>query len=220
MTGARWEQLAASSGIAFVALFIAGTALDPVVDPGGETANVVARQILDNQERTLGSAYAVGFAGLAFVWFAGALRAFLRRHDTTGRLSAVAFGGGVIGGAVLVISAVLRGTALELADRARNAETTQIANLLGQSLTFIGIAFAAALLVGATVLLSFRTGALPRWLGVLGAVGAALGLVYFWPINVLGGMLTLIWIIATSIVLMQRVGVAQAEPAPLERELP
>lgn len=214
MTEARWEQLAAGSGIAFVAFWFAGVALDPVVDPGGDPASVVTQQILGDQARTWGSAYATGFAGFFLVWFAGSLRAFLRGREPTGRLSAVAFGGGVLGGALLVASAVLWAGALELADRAGNIETAQLAALLGETLRLFGLPFASALLVGATVLLSFRTGVLPRWLGVFGAIAVALGLVFFWPINFLGGLLTLIWFVATAVVLMSRVGAPETEAAP------
>lgn len=214
MTEARRERLAAATGIVFVALWFAGVALDPVVDAGGDPAEVVRQRILDDQARTWGSVYATALAALALVWFGGSLRAFLRRRDPTGRLSAVAFGGGVLGGAVLVASAALWSTAVELADRAGNAGTTQVAALLGETFRFIGLPLAAALIVGPTVLLSIRAGIFPRSLEVLGVIGVALGLVFFWPLNVLGGLLTLIWFVGTSVALIARVGAPGAEAAP------
>src|SRR5688500_16678454 len=92
----KWERWAAGAGLIFVDLFI-GALFDPVVDPLGDEASVVAAQLLDNRGPARLAAYAGGFAALALVWFVGSLRSTLRRAEGgTGRLSAVAFGGGVM----------------------------------------------------------------------------------------------------------------------------
>jgi hypothetical protein len=73
MAESKLERLAAGAGLMFVALFI-GALFDPVVDPIGDDAAVVAAQLLENRGQARLAIYAGGLAALALVWFVGSLR--------------------------------------------------------------------------------------------------------------------------------------------------
>lgn len=204
MREAKWERLAAGAGLAFVALFM-GALSDPVIDPVGDGASVVAGQLLDNRVQARLAVYAGGLAALALVWFVGSLRSTLRRAEGgTGRLSAVAFGGGVMAGVTLLASSAFSSAALEFADYGDDPAGARLAAGLAESL-FYATNFGMALLVGATFVIALRHGVIPRWLAWVGAVGGVLSLVLIWPFFVIGVLVFLFWVAALSFVLISRV---------------
>ena len=207
MAESTWERLAAGTGLVSVVLFIVSFSVNPVSDALGDEASVVAEKLLANQARALVSASAGVLAALALVWFAGSLRSTLRQAEGgTGRLSAVAFAGGVMAGVTgLTASALLR-TAAEFVRRQDDSEGARMALSLAESTMGVASAFAMALLMGATFVIALRHGAIPRWLAWVGAVGAVLALVPQYPIFVVGFLIALFWVAALSIVLIRQVG--------------
>lgn len=204
MTEAKWERLAAGTGLLFVALFIAAL-FDPVVDPAGDEASVVAAQLLDNPGQAWLAVYAGGLAALALVWFVGSLRSALRRAEGgTGRLSAVAFGGGVMAGVALLASSAFLSAAVSLADYGDDPAGARLAASFSEHL-FFAASYGMALLVGATFVLALRHGVIPRWLAWVGAVGGVLSLLQIWPFFPIGVLIFLFWVAALSVVLMSRV---------------
>jgi hypothetical protein len=203
MTEAKWERLAAGAGLLFVALFIAAL-FDPVVDPAGDEASVVAAQLLDNPGQTWLAIYAGGLAAVALVWFVGSLRSTLRRAEGgTGRLSAVAFGGGLMAGAALLASSAFLSAAVSLADYGDDPAGARLAASFAEHL-FFAANYGMALLVGATFALALRHGVIPGWLAWVGAVGGVLLLVAIWPFFIFGGLVFLFWVAALSLVLMRQ----------------
>lgn len=203
ITESKLERLAAAAGLMFVALFI-GALFDPVIDPIGDDAAVVAAQLLENRGQARLAIYAGGLAALALVWFVGSLRSTLRRAEGgTGRLSAVAFGGGVMAGATLLASSAFSSAALEFADYGGDPAGARLAAGLAEYL-FYATNFGIALLVGATFVIAFRHGAISRWLAWVGAVAGAMSLVFVWPFFVIGMLIFLFWVTALSISLMSR----------------
>jgi hypothetical protein len=203
MAESKLERLAPGAGLMFVALFI-GALFDPVVDPVGDEAAVVAAQLLQDRGQARLAIYAGGLAALALVWFVGSLRSTLRRAEGgTGRLSAVAFGGGVMAGATLLASSAFSSAALEFADYGEDPAGARLAAGLAEYL-FYATNFGMALLVGATFVVALRHGAIPRWLAWVGAVAGALSLVLIWPFFVIGVLIFLFWVTALSIVLLGR----------------
>jgi hypothetical protein len=101
-------------------------------------------------------------AAVAFLWFAGSLRAVLRRkEDGEGRLSAIAFGGGVAAGVFMLAgpAANLFGALFAQQLTAAQAQTFY---LFGDVFLYPA-AMGAAVLVAATALVALRTAVLPRW---------------------------------------------------------
>lgn len=203
MAESKRERLAAGAGLIFVVLFI-GALSDPVVDPIGDGASIVAGQLLDNRGQARFAVYAGGLAALALVWFVGSLRSTLRRAEGgNGRLSAVAFAGGVMAGVTILASSAFSWAALEFADYGDDPAGARLAAGFAEYLFFF-TNFGMALLVGASFVIALRHGAIPLWLAWVGAVGGALSLVLIWPFFVLGVLIFMFWVAALSIVLIRR----------------
>ncbi len=207
MAQSTWERLAAGTGLVFVVLFIVSAVVNPVSDALGDEASVVAEKLLANQARALVSVAAGVLAAFSLVWFAGSLRSTLRQAEGgTGRLSAVAFAGGVMAGVTILVSSALTRTAAEFVRRQDDSEGARLASSLAESTMGAATIFGLALLAGATFVIALRHQAIPGWLAWVGAVGAALSLVPQYPIFAFGLLIVVFWVAALSIVLIRRVG--------------
>jgi len=161
-------------------------------------------------------------AFLFFLFFLGSLWGALRRAEKgNGWLSATAFGAGVmsvtikLGSAAPVLAARYRaGEGLD----PQLARTLQDINNASFALTF----FPLAVLLAAFAIVAIRSGALPRWLGWIGAVLAVafIGGGVAGSVNLesewagLPMILFTVWVIATSVVLIRRAG----GPRTVERD--
>ena len=208
----RLVTLSGAVGIALVlASFIAaGTA--PAA--GAPTAEVVS---FYDQHRTgqVVSAVLLSLGSVLFLVFTAAFVTFLQREDARPRAEAtVCLGGGVLLTMGLTLFA---GLSLALGDVGGSLDPSalRVLHVLNQELFYpVTVGTAAYLLgAGAGVL---RTGALPRWLGVVALVFAAIAAV---PSHVLGGSLVHIgfvgfmglglWTVVASGLLATRNGPAQ-----------
>lgn len=213
MSNVRWERMAAASGVVFVPLFIGAGIL--IGSAGGELVEnidpaIVAQRLADNTGQLFAGATLAGLAAAALLWFAGSLRAILRPGEgTAGRLSAVAFGGGVLGAALIVTAAILSAAAaFDLADHLGLDEAATAVYSLGGGMAFFGTAFALGLLATAASLVMVRTGTFPKWLGIWGLI-TGIVLVLGWATffaTFIAGAVALLWLIATSIVAVRKVG--------------
>ena len=166
----RWsaDRLAATSGIAFVVLFIVSffSATKP---PDSTDSNAEwVTYFLNHHRATLISAVLLGAAVMFFIWFAGSVGAALRNAGEA-RLGAVAFGGGVATAAAATVVAALQGA---LAYRIAIDSPANVKAFvdLGYSIQVL-LSFPIAVLIGATAIASWRTGVFPRWWA--GTSGAA-----------------------------------------------
>jgi hypothetical protein len=97
----RWERLGAATGILFV--FLSVLALSIGGQPGA--APDVVQYFVDNRGRLLVQSFLAGVASIFFLWFLGSVRSYLRAAEGgTGRLSAVAFAGGILTLGLLMLS--------------------------------------------------------------------------------------------------------------------
>lgn len=177
---ARWERWAAYGGIAFVVLTVLWAVLVSGAPDVGSSNKAIRDFYNDEGDRRLlwlGS-LALAFAGLAFLWFLGSLRTYLRRAEgEPGRLSAVAFGGGlVMVGLLFVKNAVNASIAATIAFGERfDADPNLVKLLQGLFVLLLGHeGVAAAVLVGSASVVALRTAILPRWFGWLGLAIAVL----------------------------------------------
>ncbi|HEV3473831.1 MAG TPA: hypothetical protein VG602_00455 [Actinomycetota bacterium] len=201
----RWERWSALTGIVFVALFVA------LGFVGGETPeNADAQELVafyqDQGEVGVGLQYfLVGLGAAAFLWFVGTLRSVLRRAEgEPGRLSAVAFGGGVAS-AVLVLmagSAFIAPAATVVFEEDPVALTPILDAVIG-STGFIALNFAiiaSAVMFTATGVVALRTRVLPAWYAWVGFVislGLVVNIFYFF-----GFFAWLAWVLVTSVILL------------------
>jgi hypothetical protein len=213
MRDGRWERLAPLTGVVFIALVI------PVFLLGGEPpdADDSTQEVVDfwtsNDDELIVGAILAALAGLFLLWFVGSLRSALRTAEGgTGRLSAIAYGGGVILAGGIALSA---GIQFAAADTAGDVppEVTQVLSVLNSDLFFPFVVGTMGLLL-ASGLLALRTGVLPSWLGWAAIVIAVVGIT---PAGFIAFLASLVWILVTSILLYQR---QPAPAAPTPREPP
>jgi hypothetical protein len=194
------RRLGAASGIFFVVLSLLGSD----VLGGTETEVGVLVEL-------------IGFA--FFPFFLGSLWVCLRSaEDDGGWLSAIAFGTGLVALAVKLASG-----APVLATRPNEGMNPEVARSLiaMNDASFLLTFLPLAVMLSATSIVTMRWGALPQWLGWMSVV-AALGLFGALSAAIIAPsppewtflpmLLYLLWIVATSIVLIRRAG----EPRPVE----
>jgi hypothetical protein len=215
MADPRWERLGAATGIVFVLLSL----LALIIGGSPGASPDVVQYFVDNRERALVQSFLAGVASIFFVWFLGSVRSYLRAAEGgTGRLSAVAFAGGIVTLGFLMFSLTVT-TALAdgMAENADPDTSRAFYALVIQAsdLTF----FPVVAFTGASALVILRTKALPAWLGWLGIGVAVLSLsrgtaffVESGPFSSAGMlesvaiMAFLLWLLLTSILLVRRVG--------------
>lgn len=221
MAVSRLERLAPLSGIAFVVLTAVGIVIswaDSPEDFPGKTPDIV--EYFTEQSGSIVAGAWIGLVGAFFLlWFAGSLRSRLRLAEgADGRLSSIAFGGAVAAATILmVMNAAYAIAALRVEEHDEISPDTATALYdLANGLVGAALPVALAVLVGATGVLALRTGALPRWLGILSLV-IMVGLLIL-PIAWILNLAALIWVLVVSVMLYLRpgveAGVAATEPPP------
>ena len=209
MNNSRLERLAPLTGALTAVLILTGAA-NGAFDylPSADRAMEIYS---DNPIRMMVDGYLGLVSVFTLIWFAGSVYSALReREGGTGRLSIVAFGGGVAsamaigGGYTVKVAAATRASAA--------GGLSPIAAVTSYDLygTFLGnfTAFTFAAFIGATAIVSLRTAMFPRWSGWASAV-LALGLIS--PIGYLFVAFALVWLVGMSISLYRR-GAAQSIP--------
>jgi hypothetical protein len=206
----RLERLAPLTGVISVALFIIGSLVISIYDylP---PAQKVADYLNGNATRVSTGAYLASISAFFLIWFAGSVHSALReREGGTGRLSMVAFGGGVA-------SAVAMGTAFtSILSAGLRAGAPGGITPIGAITMFdfwsqtAGQMFAISLAVfiGATAVVSIRTAMFPAWFGWISAL-VAFGLLT--PVAYIVLALAVVWLLVVSIWLYFR-GASKGEP--------
>jgi hypothetical protein len=223
-----WDRVAAATGIAFVVLGIIALVVVPQPPQPDASSGEVAAYFTDNRSGILAQTYLFAVAGLFFLWFLGSLRSHLRRAEGgTGRLSAVAFAGGI---ATFAAFGTGSGISAALAAGIAPQGDFAVANAFFEfgSQVFSGVSFPVIVLSLAASLAILRFRAFPDWLGWLGLGVALSGVIgtfalfadsgFFAP----GGGFTYIafglffvWFLLLSVVLIQQLPApAPARAAP------
>lgn len=223
MAEARWERLAAATGIVFVILGAAAYLIAGQPPAADDPVEEIVSYFTENRDSLLLSNYLWGVAGIFFIWFLGSLRAHLRTAEGgAGRLSAVVFGSGILLGAfftggIITTTALTFGVAQEA-----SAEVSGAFYRLG-SQAFNFTSFSVVVFAGATSLISGRTKVFPAWLAWLGwlvALSGAVGSVAVFVESgafATGGAYTnvgfglfFVWFLLLAITLTQQAGKAPA----------
>lgn len=160
----HWEQVAAATGAGAVILLIVGSFIVPEMPKINASAITVQQYFIHHRNDVRVSVYLIGVAGALFVWFLGVVRTYLRHVEGgNGRLSAVAFGAGLVflaaSGTEFLVQA-----ALAFAARTADASTIQaFYDMVATSASLL--AFPLIPFGGAIAVVSFRHRGLPSWLG-------------------------------------------------------
>jgi hypothetical protein len=154
----RGEQFALLLGLAGL-IVLEGPADRPELDA---PPRVILAYFGDRDTVILGS-FLLMLAAIFFLWFAGSLRSVLRSaEEGVGRLSAIAYGGGVAAAAFMLAFPASNVAGALFAEQL-SPEGAQTFYLFGDMFLYPA-AMAAAALIATTALVALRTGALPRWL--------------------------------------------------------
>jgi hypothetical protein len=220
-----WERIAAGLGIIFVVLQVGAGAMlggAPALDaPPPE----IQSYLVDDGINVLLAATMAASAAFFGLWFLGSLRTFLERAEgDPGFLSRVAFGAGLVT-ITLATTASLPTVALAWGDTAARAEPGLLQAVWNlNTLALVPIGSSAGAFCLAIALIILRTRALPAWLGWIGVLAAAAGvLAVFYliaddpdsplgtPANLGGFLLSMLFILLLSIFMVTRLG--RTEPA-------
>jgi hypothetical protein len=199
----RWLPL---TGVVAVVLWIIGVFVFESAAPGGDaSASEILAYFDEDSTSIFIGAFLFALGTAFFVWFLGSLRAaFLAAEAQPGRLTAVAFAGGV-GKAVFdmgVVGAMAAG-ALAADESDDLAPQTAQALFFVDDAFFIGAEFMALVFMSAAGALILMRRALPAWLGWLALV-IALGLLIVpigWAFLLFGVPL---WVLLASVTLFMR----------------
>jgi hypothetical protein len=222
----QWDRLAAATGIVFVLMQIATGVLmgdTPDFDAGPRE---IREYFIDDGGAILAVTMINALSALFFIWFLGSLRAVLRVSEGgQGRLSAVAFAGG-LATITIAVAASLPGAALAWEDTARVVDLGTLAFVWNlNALGFVGLVGTGMAFVLAVSVVIFRTRLFPSWVGVVGVLAAIAQLLnaftlvaddYETPFaffGFLGFALTMIFILIMSIYMVIRLGANRAGPA-------
>jgi hypothetical protein len=168
---------------------------------------------LDNDTSQLWAGAILAWSTVPLMFFLGVLRSTLRAAEgPIARLSAVAFGGGI----VLIVGALsFAGFTFTLGDVADDGLTAQAAQTLNalNSDFFFPVAVGVATLLIATGIASLGSRALPAWLAWAALV---IGIVALTPLGFFAFLVFLLWVVVTSVVLWRAraAGPAATESAP------
>ncbi len=202
-------RLAALSGLVAVVLVFLGSGIGgSSPDLGASRATISAW--VAKQHATTGS-YAGGLLELlgilAMIVFAATLWSVLRRAEAgDGVLAATAFGAGLVSATLKLASFP---AAFAAVWRSRQGFDPQLATALVDmnNVAFVLTWTVDAVMLGAAAIVILKSRALPRWLGWLGAVAAAISLLsapVASRVPPVGILLTFVWIVSVSVVLFRR----------------
>jgi hypothetical protein len=215
MSTSRWERWGPIAGIAAAVLFVVGLFMNnlPSAD---DSAIKIANYYNDGGKRAviIIAAYLLWLAGLFFFWFIASLRTrLLAVEGAPGRLTSIAFGGGIVFIAMLMVAAScfasVAGDITFGSEKFASVDGARYLPELGYPILVIGGMFAAIAMIDATSILIVRTNVLPRWIGYFGFFAAVVLLFAGFFIPMLAFVL---WVLFVSVAMLQE-GRATAAPA-------
>ena len=218
---AKGRKLDAVTGIAFVVLALIGFLVPGTPPKADDTIQKIQTFISDHHSDLLTSSLLLALAVVLLLWWLGALRSYLRSGEGgEGRLSAAAFGGGIVGGVFILAGAALQnGLAFKLGETGASPDLVR-AFFDASSAAFAMAGFGFAVLFGAASCSGARSGALPSWAYWSAAVVAVIQLLGGLALVVKSGFLetggamafiaplvAMVWVVAASVVMIRRAGV-------------
>jgi hypothetical protein len=216
----RGRRLDAATGIVAVIFWVVGFLLPGAPPKANDSLQQISSFLVDKRSDVLVGDFLIVLGAVAFLWWLGSLRSYLRSAEGgEGRLSAAAFGGGIAGVAILTVGAcILSAAVFKVASFGDAPLNRAMADAAGFAFTGAGVGFAVTL--GAASCSAARSGALPPWLYWLGSVGAAAQVVSLIALFADSGFfagggafafiaffVAAIWIVGTSVAIMRRDGV-------------
>jgi hypothetical protein len=220
MSDSRWERWGPVAGIIFVVLFFVGVNLGVANLPSGDDSlQKISNFYLDkgNRAEVIIGSYLLWLAGLFFIWFLASVRTrLLDVEGVPGRLTSIAFGGGLVFVAMLFVAAAcfasVAGDITFGGEKFVSPDAARFIPEIGYPILLIGGMFAAIAMIDAVSILILRTGMLPRWIGWFGFFAAVvlLAAVFFIPI-----VAFLLWVLFVSVAMLRGPREATVPPSPV-----
>ena len=213
MVSGSWARYAPLAGLVAVVLLVVSvivTGFDSV-DTNDSTAKVV-KFWLDNDSQQIAGAILGAIATVFLLWFLGSLRsAFRAAEGGTGRLSSIAYAGGIVLVGFALVDSALQFAVAESAGDVPPVVTQTLSTLYSDF--FFGFPVGIGTLLLASALVILRTGVLPAWVGWAALV---LGIISLTPLGFFAFFVVFAWIAVVSVMLFQRESrpVAPAPAAP------
>lgn len=203
----RGSALLPLTGALFVVLIVVSFLV------GGETpdADASAREVVkywtDHDSENMIGSLVEALAAVSLLFFAATLRKTTNRWVSDSVLPLVAFAGGIVAAAGIGVDASIRFAAADVAGDVDPAVLQSFSALWSNF--FLPMVIGVAALVLATSLAGWRSGALPKWLAVIGVL---IFIVFFTPAGFIAFLVSGLWIIVLSVMLWRR-GARAAEEA-------
>ncbi len=220
--GAAWERGARAAGAVFVVLAVVGFVAGGEAPKTSDAAADVVRYFDSNRSQVIAGSVLFAFGLVFLLWFAAAVANHLRESGE-GRAAATVLASGAAFVAVqLMLSTLYATLAFSIGGAAQ--DTTKLLFEFDLALDVLGGLPAGLFILAASVGLK-RIGSIPAWLAWAGVAVAAIELLRvtvwaregFWSPS--GGYMVLaiacglLWILATSIVLVRRQPSTAAAPS-------
>jgi hypothetical protein len=213
------SRASALTGVGFAVLLVIFRVIESgasLPDANDSTAKVVAFWTKHDSEQ-IAVAIIASFAAVLFVWFSGVLRSALA--DSEGGRATFAnlsLAGGVLAGAGMLFITTVEYAAADSAGEVPAAVTQTLSVL--QADTFFMVAAGFAIFGLAAGLVILRTAVFPGWLGWISVVA---GVLWLTPVQFAGIVLSVAFVVATSIMLFRDAGESSTVAArPLEPPAP
>jgi hypothetical protein len=201
MLSGSWARYAPLAGLLAVGLLVVSiivTGFDSV-DSNDSTLKVV-KFWHDNDSEQIAGAILGAVSLVPLLWFLGSLRSALRvAEGGTGRLSAIAYAGGIVLASFAAVDSSLQFAVAESVGDVPPAVTQTLSVLYSDF--FFGFPVGLATLLLASSLVILRTRVMPVWLGW---VALLLGIVSLTPVGFFAFFVVLVWIAVVSVVLFQQ----------------
>jgi hypothetical protein len=197
MNKSTLERLAPLSGIAGVVLMLGGAFVSGLFMYLPEP-DVLSGFLNNNAGRVATGGYLGTLSAFFLIWFAGSLWEHLRRYDEgSGRISALALGGGVAGGLTLGIGFSMLLVAVGRVGTAAGLDPVAAVTLYDIYGTISGLAgVGLGVMIVATAVGSLRHHAFPSWFGWISVL---LALLLLSPAGYLGMYLAPLWIVVVGV---------------------
>jgi hypothetical protein len=206
-----WKRLTRLTGVAFVVLLVLSFIVGGNTPDPDASVQEVAQYYPDHTGSQTASAILGAYAVVFFVFFAGVLRATLRRtEETTATLSTLSFGGALliaVGGSIFASLAFLFG---DLGDNLDPVALQTLNAVAGEF--FVPIAAGGAVFMISTGIAIRRGGALAGWMGIVAII---IGVLAVTPAGFFAFLAVMAWVLVASIMLYIREPTAtSAAPSP------
>jgi hypothetical protein len=209
MNQMRWPAFAPLTGLLFVVLAVLAFVVGGETPETKDTPQEVLNFYVENDADQIWAAALLGWGTVAFLFFLGVLTSALRAVEgAIGRLSVVAFGGGVVLALGMLAFAGFSFALGDTADDGLTPEAAQALNALNSDF-FFPVAAGTATLMFATGIAIISSRILPAGLGWIALL---IGIAAITPVGFFAFLAFLVWTLIVSVLLWRAAAAPPAAP--------